>query len=63
MFELGGFEQGAIEIGHEAKELIDGGVAVGDFARQHAKEEFIEVVEVFQLVAVEKGVLFVAFVV
>jgi len=56
LFDVRGFEEGAVEIGHLFKDPDHIGIALVVTACQYLKKQAVEVVEVFDLVHIEKGV-------
>ena len=56
LLDVRGFEEGAVEIGHLFKDPDHIGIALVVTACQYLKKQAVEVVEVFDLVHIEKGV-------
>lgn len=56
LLDVRGFEEGAVEIGHLFKDPDHIGIALVVPACQYLKKQAVEVVEVFDLVHIEKGV-------
>ena len=61
LLDVRGFEEGAVEIGHLFKDPDHIGIALVVPACQYLKKQAVEVVEVFDLIHIEKGVRLIPF--